>query len=80
MVIGSKTMTLREYSDNMQNHEYMDMLMTTLRELSNEGSIADHIDALFPELPDQTKMRISVLIYCMDIDNIKDILHGLGIV
>lgn len=73
-------MTLREYESKMTESEYMETLMNTLRALGKDTAIAEKIDELFPELTDEVKMRISILVFLMDENNINDMMKELGIV
>jgi len=63
----------------MTESEYTGVLMQTLRELGTDNSIAEKIDTLFPDLTDEVKMRISVLLFLMDENNINEMLKELGI-
>jgi hypothetical protein len=64
----------------MTESEYMETLMNTLRALGKDTAIAEKIDELFPELTDEVKMRISILVFLMDENNINDMMKELGIV
>jgi len=64
----------------MTESEYMETLMRTLHELGTNSSIAEKLDMLFPDLTDEVKMRISILVFLMDENNINDMMKELGIV